>query len=305
MTAMIPPSGPEQVPAALRGQNLRAIGFMVLAMGGFVGTDTLMKATSSELPLGQMMAIRGIMSCLIMLPIVAASCGLATPFKVYSWPILIRNIAEVGAVFTFLSALFRLPMASISGVLQLVPLAITAAAALILREHVGWRRWSASAIGLIGVLFIIQPGTAEFSIWYLVALGAVLCVTARDLATRFIAKSTPSLAITFITAIVTTLAGCVLAMTEAWVAPSLPAILQLAGASLFVLIAYYSIIEAMRSGDVSAVAPFRYTVVLWATVLGYVVFDEVPTISTIIGSAIVIVAGLYTLHRERVVAERS
>lgn len=305
MTTAHPPPQPNQVPAAVGGQNLRAIGYMVLAMGAFVGTDTLMKATSSEMPLGQMMAIRGIMSCLIMLPIVASSCGLATPFKVYSWPILIRNIAEVGAVFTFLSALFRLPMANISGVLQVVPLTITAAAALILREHVGWRRWTASGVGLIGVLFIIQPGTAEFSIWYLVALGAVLCVTARDLATRFIAKTTPSLAITFITAIVTTLAGCGLAMTEAWVAPTLPAILQLTGASFFVLVAYYSIIEAMRGGDVSAVAPFRYTVVLWATLLGYIVFGEVPTSSTIIGSAIVISAGLYTLHRERIAARQS
>ena len=95
------------------------------------------------------------------------------------------------------------------------------------------------------------------------------------------------MAITFITAIVTTLAGCVLAMTEPWVAPTLPAVLQLAGASFFVLVAYYSIIEAMRSGDVSAVAPFRYTVVLWATFLGYAVFGEIPTSSTIIGSAMI------------------
>ena len=214
----------DRLPTSQAGANLRAMGYMVIAMGAFVCSDTLMKATSSELPLGQMIAIRGIMSCLIMLPIVAMGCGVAVLVRVYSWPVLIRNIAEIGAVFTFMSALFRLPMASVSGVLQVVPLTITAAAALILREQVGWRRWTASAVGLIGVLFIIRPGTTDFSIWYLVAIGTVLCVTARDLATRFIAKTAPSMAITFITAIITMLAGFGLAATEILVSPSIDAI---------------------------------------------------------------------------------
>ena len=284
------------------GTNLRAMGYMVIAMGAFVCSDALMKATSSELPLGEMIAVRGVMSCLIMLPIVVTSCGLATAFRVYSWPIFIRNIAEIGAVFTFMTALFQLPMASVSGVLQVVPLTITAAAALILGERVGWRRWSASATGLAGVLLIIRPGTTDFSVWYLFAIATVLCVTARDLSTRFIAKTTPSMAITFITAVITMLSGFGVAMTETWVEPSPQAMVQLAAASALVLVAYHSLVEAMRTGDVSAIAPFRYSVVLWAMILGYVVFGEVPTGSTVIGSMIVIAAGLYTLHRERLAA---
>ncbi|MFT5509098.1 MAG: S-adenosylmethionine uptake transporter [Hyphomicrobiaceae bacterium] len=284
--------------------NLRAMGLIVIAMGAFVCSDTLMKATSDELPLGQMLALRGVMSCLIMLPIVAFSSGLAVLFKIYSWPVFIRNVAEIGAAFTFMSALFRLPMASVSGVLQAVPLTITAAAAIILREPVGWRRWTASGVGFLGVLLIIQPGTTEFSIWYLVAIGTVLCVTARDLATRYIAKAAPSLAITFITAIVTMFAGAALALTETLVVPSTPAMMQLAGTSAFVLVGYYSLIEAMRTGEISAVAPFRYSVVLWAMIMGYLVFNEVPSTGTIVGSMIVISAGLYTLHRERVAVRR-
>lgn len=285
--------------------NLRAMGLMVIAMGGFVCSDTLMKATSTELQLGQMLAIRGLFSCLIIAPIVAVNCGLATIFRIYSWPVFIRNVAEIGAAFSFLSALFKLPMASVLGVLQAVPLAITGAAALILREPVGWRRWMASGVGLLGVLLIIRPGTTDFSIWYLVALGTVFCVTARDLATRFIAKATPSLAITLITAFVTMLAGFALSTTETWEWPSTTAVLQLGGASAFVLVGYYTLIEAMRSGDVSAVAPFRYSVVLWAMTMGYFVFGEVPSSWTIVGSLIVVGAGLYTLHRERIVARRA
>ncbi len=295
---------PGRLPKSPANTNLKAMAYIVVAMGAFVCSDTLMKATSRELPLGQMIAIRGVMSCLIMIPIVAASCGMTTMLKVYSWPVFIRNIAEIGAVFTFMSALFRLPMASVSSVLQIVPLTITAAAALILRERVGWRRWTASAVGFLGVLFIIKPGTTDFSIWYLVAIGTVICVTARDLATRFIAKTAPSLSITFITAIVTMLAGFALALTETWITPSTNSVVQLTGASALVLVGYYSLIEAMRTGEISAIAPFRYSVVLWAMILGYLVFGEIPSRGTIIGSVIVIGAGLYTLHREHIAAGR-
>jgi len=284
--------------------NLRAMGLIVLGMGAFVVNDTLMKATSNELPLSQIIVLRGIISCLIMAPIVAMTSGLLNVVRVYSWPVFIRNVAEIGAVFTFLIALFHLPMANVSGVLQAVPLVITAAAALILREPVGWRRWTASAIGLLGVLLIVRPGTTDFSPYYFAALATVFCVTARDLATRMIPKSAPSFAITFITAIVVTVAGAVLGLTETWQTPSLGALVRLAGAAVLVLIGYWTLIEAMRTAEISAVAPFRYSVVVWAILFGYLVFNEVPNLSTIIGSAIVISAGIYTLHRERIAARK-
>jgi len=284
--------------------NLRGMGLLVLGMGAFVLNDTLMKTASRELPLGEIITLRGVICILIMAPIVAWTSGLATVLRVYSRPVFIRNIAEVGAVFTFLTALFQLPMASVTGVLQAVPLAITAAAAVLLREPVGWRRWAASAVGLIGVLMIIRPGTTDFSIWFLFAIATVFFVVIRDMSTRFIPKSAPSFVITFLTAVVVTLAGCVLGVTETWTPPSLDAVLRLTVAAALVLVGYWSLIEAMRTAEISAIAPFRYTVVLWAMVLGFLVFGEVPSVYTIAGSMIVVCAGLYTLHRERVVAKR-
>lgn len=278
---------------------------VVVGMGAFVINDTMMKATSAELPLGEIIALRGIMSCAIMAPIVIANYGWSSVVRVYSPALFVRNLAEIGAVFCFLTALFQLPMANVSGVLQAVPLTITAAAALFLKEPVGWRRWTASAVGFLGVLLIIQPGTTEFSIYYLAALATVLCVAARDLATRFIAKTAPSLSITFVTAIVVTLFGAALGLAEEWKSPSREAVTRLGAASVFVLVGYYSLIEAMRTAEVSAVAPFRYTVVLWAMLLGYLVFDEIPSVLTVAGSVIVISAGIYTLHRERVLLRRS
>lgn len=278
---------------------------VVVGMGAFVINDTMMKATSAELPLGEIIALRGIMSCAIMAPIVIANYGWSSVVRVYSPALFVRNLAEIGAVFCFLTALFQLPMANVSGVLQAVPLTITAAAALFLKEPVGWRRWTASAVGFLGVLLIIQPGTTEFSIYYLAALATVLCVAARDLATRFIAKTAPSLSITFVTAIVVTLFGAALGLAEEWKSPSREAVTRLGAASVFVLVGYYSLIEAMRTAELSAVAPFRYTVVLWAMLLGYLVFDEIPSVLTVAGSVIVISAGIYTLHRERVLLRRS
>jgi len=282
--------------------NLRAMGLITLGMCAFVINDTLMKKSSTELPVGQIMAVRGLLCCILMAPIVAMTCGLSSILKTYSWPLFIRNVAEIGAVISFLAALFRLPMASVSGVLQAVPLVITAGAAFILRERVGWRRWTASAIGLAGVLLIIRPGTADFSIWFLAALATVFCVTTRDLATRYIPNTMPSIAVTFITAVVVTLAGAVLGLTEQWRVPSAIVIVQLSGAAALALFGYWSMIEAMRTAEVSAIAPFRYSVVLWAMVLGFLAFNEVPSVWTILGSAIVISAGLYTWHRERILA---
>lgn len=284
--------------------NVRGMGLMVLGMGAFVINDTLMKTASRELPLGEIITLRGVICIMIMAPIVAWTSGLVSVLRVYSWPVFIRNIAEVGAVFTFLTALFQLPMASVTGVLQAVPLAITAAAALLLKEPVGWRRWAASGVGLVGVLLIIRPGTADFSIWSLFAITTVFFVVIRDMSTRFIPKSSPSFVITFLTAVVVTLSGLVLGVTETWIMPSLDVTLRLAVAAALVLIGYWSLIEAMRTAEISAIAPFRYTVVLWAIVLGFLVFGEVPSLYTIAGSMIVVAAGLYTLHRERVVAKR-
>ena len=292
-------STPDPASSGQAKSNLRGMALIVTAMGAFVLNDTLTKTTSDELPIGQIIALRGIFSCLILAPFVIATTPLPTIWRMYSWPMFVRNIAEIGAVLSFLSALFRLPMGNITGVLQAVPLAITAAAAILLREPVGWRRWTASLVGLLGVMLIIRPGTSEFSPWYLAALFTVVCVVVRDISTRFIADDTPSIAITFITTLVVTAAGLAVGVTELWQWPTFEASVRLCGAAVLVLVGYYTLIEAMRHSEVSVVAPLRYTVVLWAMLLGYLVFEEVPDELTIAGSVIVITAGLYTFHRER------
>ena len=295
------PISPEngQPDAAQQATNLRGITLIIIAMGAFVLNDTLTKATSTELPIGQIIALRGLFACLLMMPIVALSTGFSKVLQVYSIPILVRNASEIAAVILFLNALFRLPLANVTAIMQTLPLTMTAAAAILLKERVGWRRWSAASVGLIGILLVVRPGTSDFSWWYVSAIVCVFFVTARDVATRFIPTSTPSIVVTFITAAVVTCAGLALGFTETWVMPSTPALIRLAGAAVMVLVGYYTMIECWRGTEISVVAPFRYSVVLWAMAFGYIFLGEVPTSWTVIGSAILVCAGIYTFHRER------
>ncbi|MEO0730625.1 MAG: DMT family transporter [Pseudomonadota bacterium] len=285
--------------------NVRSMVLMVFAMGVFVLNDTLTKTVSTNLETGQIITIRGAISTALILPIVLYVTSFRTIVTHYSWPLAIRNVAEMGAVIIFLSALFRLPIANVTAILQILPLAMTAAAALVLKEQVGWRRWTAATVGLLGVLFIIRPGSTEFSWWYILVLFSVVLITARDLATRFISKDVPTAMVTFLTAACVTVAGLLLGAFETWPMPGWWDIARLTMAAVLVLIGYASLIEAWRSGEISATAPFRYSVVLWAILFGYLLLGEVPSVWTLFGSAIVIGAGLYTLYRERIALQRS
>jgi len=273
--------------------------FMCLAMGAFSLNDVLTKTSSAELPTGELIALRGVFATLLMAPLIAFTYGFGSVVRAYSWPLFIRNVAEVISAFLFLSALFQLPIANVTAILQTLPLTLTAAAALLFKEPVGWRRWSAAAVGLLGVLLIVRPGSADFSWWYLSAIIAVVFITIRDVATKYITGVTPSLVVAFITAVVVMLAGFAYGTIETWVVPSTGAVLRLAVAAVLVLIGYYALIECWREAEISAIAPFRYTIVLWAIVMGYFFLGEVPSWWTLAGSAVVVGAGLYTFHRER------
>ena len=287
--------------AAQRATNLRGIFYILIGTGAFALNDTLTKSTSGELPTGEIIAIRGVFACVLLAPIVIATAGLASTWRVYSWPVFIRNASEVLTVFFFLNALFRLPLANVTAILQALPLTMTAAAAILLKEHVGWRRWLAAGVGLLGVLLIIRPGSGDFSWWYLSALIAMLFITVRDISTRYIPASAPTITLTFLTAFIVMIAGFAFGVVEEWTVPSTMACMKLAGAAVAILVAYYATIECWRGTEISVISPFRYSIVLWAMLFGYLLLGEVPSGWTIAGAAVVVCAGLYTLRREQAI----
>ena len=217
----------------------------------------------------------------------------------------LRVFSEVGATILYLTALFHLPIASATMIQQTLPLAVTAGAALFLGAVVGWRQWLAIGVGFLGVAIILRPGPEGIDVWMLVALAAVAFMTLRDLATRVMPAAISTLSITLLTMMATVALGLVLSAREPWVMPSLTTVAILVAAAFFLILGFFFLIASLRDADVAIVAPFRYSTVLWAIVAGYLVWGDVPDMPTLAGAGIVIVAGLYTVHRQRIARRRA
>jgi drug/metabolite transporter (DMT)-like permease len=170
----------------------------------------------------------------------------------------------------------------------------------VLHETVGWRRWSAVLVGFLGVLLIIRPTPEGLNAWALLAFAATLLNGARDINTRRIGLEVPSIVITLGTALGMTVAGAVVATIEGWRPLAWREVGLLATASLFLALGYQFVIVAMRAGEASLIGAFRYTGLLGALIIGYTVWNEVPDTLAWCGIVLLVGAGLYILHRERV-----
>ncbi|WP_371420705.1 DMT family transporter [Tardiphaga sp.] len=281
--------------------NLHGSLLMAAAMASFSVTDAMSKFLLAQMNFGQLVLLRGIVASLLIAAL-AAHRGALRPLRVlFAAPVALRIIGEVGGTVLFLQAITHLPLANVAAIILSQPLAITLGAVLILGERVGWRRWLAITAGFAGVLIIVRPGAAGFNQFTLLALGAVAFYALRDLATRKIAADIPALFVTLLTTVVMTLVGGGLMVPlGGWAEPSASALLLLAVAAVLVLIGYQCVIMALRVGDISAVAPFRYTQLLWAMLLGYLMFGDRPDGAMILGASVIVASGLYTFHREHI-----
>ncbi|HEX2148002.1 MAG TPA: DMT family transporter, partial [Pseudorhizobium sp.] len=180
--------------------NSRGAIFMSLAMASFTCNDALVKSVTGSLSVAQIITVRGIMTTVIVF-FVARHLGALRPLSVVMQPmILLRTFFEIGATLTFISALGRIDFANISAIMQSLPLAVTLGAAIFFREPVGWRRWTAIIIGLLGVLIILRPTAEGFTSTSALVLAAVFFTSGHDLTTRRIVADVPSLTITLFTA---------------------------------------------------------------------------------------------------------
>lgn len=280
--------------------NLRGAALMTAAMVAFTCNDAFMKAATATLPVFEAIVLRGILTTLA-LAVLAWRMGalsLSVPPGDRFW-VALRVLGEVSSTYTFLFALKHMQIANLSAILQFLPLAVTLTAALLLGEKIGWRRLSAILVGFVGVMLIVRPGTDGFDRWSALGLLSVAGVVVRDLSTRRISREVPSLTVAFLAALSVTL-GAALALPFTEVAPmSVQNALQIVGASAFIIIGYLTVVMSMRVGEVSIVAPFRYTSLVAAILLGWLFFGQWPDRLTMIGAAIVVATGIYTFYRER------
>lgn len=287
-------------------ENARGALWMSIAMAAFTLNDTCMKAVTASLPLYQSIFLRGLAATLA-IAIIGLRSGtlrLNIPREDLRW-LGLRTVGEIGSTVTFLTALRHMPLANLSAIMQSLPLAVTLGAALWLNQPVGWRRLTAIGVGFLGVLFIIRPGTEGFDRWALLAVISVAFVVLRDLSTRCMSSGLTSVTVAFSAATSVTLTALAVLPFSGWRAPAPAEWTLIAGAASFLIAGYIIIVMATRTGEIGFVAPFRYTSLVFAIVLGWGVFDQFPDAVTLVGSGIVIATGLYTFHRDRRLAARS
>lgn len=279
--------------------QLRAIALMVFGVATFAVMDALGKQLAEELDVMQVIWGRYVFA----LPVLLV---LAPPAR---WAGLLRNsrpalqvvraLMPMAAGLTIVLALRTMPLADATVISFAAPLLVTALSIPLLGEKVGWHRWAAVVVGFAGVLVIARPGAGAFQWAALLPLGTALSSALYQLTTKLLSASVEALS----TLIYTMVVGFVLstlALPFVWQAPTGEAWLLMAVSGLFNALGHYAIIRAFSGAPASTLAPFIYTQIVLAVVLGYLMFGEIPDALTWLGTAIVVASGLYVLHRERV-----
>lgn len=286
-------------PAPSFSENSRGILLMLGASAGFILNDTCVKLASDDLSIPQIIIVRSLIALPVVVLVGVQQGAFANLWTMTERFFLIRAVGEIGATAFYLTALAHMAIANSTAIMQIVPLAATAAAALLLGEKVGLRRWSAITVGLAAVLLIIRPGLAGFDSWSLLALVAVVFVVMRDLASRMLPPETHPLTVSCLSLAAMVPLGLVMLPFSFWGALSERSLLLCAGSGLFLSAAYVMVTQAMRHGEMAVVSPFRYAIMPLAVIIQIVVFSVWPDALTLIGSAILVATGLYTLYRER------
>lgn len=291
---------------------------MSVAMALFIGNDALVKLVSADLPALQLIFLRGLFASVLMLcictllgtfrpaPATPENPRASLPIRQLLNPrLLLRALLDAVASLTYLLALFHMPLGNATAINMATPLVITLMAMLFFHEQVGATRWLAIALGFTGVLLIVQPAADGFNFWALACLAATALHAGRDLLTRLIPRSIPSLLITLSTVLAVSLLSGLLSVFQGWKTPTGQHLLLLGAASVLLSAGYFLLIGAMRAGEMSLIAPFRYTGLLFALVLGWWLWGEVPNTLAFGGIALLVGAGLYMLTTQRPAAPAS
>jgi len=286
--------------------NAKATLLMVGSMAAFAVEDLFLKRAAMALPPGQVIAMMGLggaavfwlLAALRRQPIVTARALKGAP--------MLRSLSEAGATMLYITALALIPLSVNSALLQASPLVVTMGAALFLGEPVGWRRWSAIALGFLGVLIVLQPWNDQFHIAGILTVFCVIALASRDLSTRAMPADIGTFQIVTWAYMALVPAGLVL---MAIAGDRLTAIdptrwFDLAMALLSGLVGYYAVTAATRLGEAAAIAPFRYTRLVFAMALAMLFLGERPNAAMLIGSVFIIGSGLYTFARERLRGRR-
>ncbi|WP_296588171.1 DMT family transporter [Roseibium sp.] len=282
-----------------RAANIAGSLWMIASMGAFAVEDAFVKAAAKAMPVGQILIMFGLGGALVFAGLALANREPLFIRDVVSRPMLIRVVFEVTGRLFYVLAVALIPLSTATVILQATPLVVVAAAVLVFKEKVGWRRWLAVFIGLAGVVVIVQPGGEGFSALSLLAVVGMIGFAGRDLASRVAPATVGTVLLGFYGFLSVIVAGVFYSFWQGvpFVLPDPQTSLFLAGAVLAGVSAYSCLMKAMRTGDVSAVTPFRYTRLLFGIALGVLLFGEHLSFEMLAGSGLIVLSGLFIVWR--------
>ncbi len=279
-------------------RNPKAAGLMVLAMAMISTNDALIKSASEALSVSQILAVRGVIACLVFGALIKLSGRPLFPRLMLDRANLLRGILEVVTTLCFVTGLALLPIATATTLVWTSPILLTIVGAVLLGETVTRARWIAVCAGFTGVILITQPYGSGFSAAMLLPLAAAFFLAIRDFVTRQINPRLGTFTITLTTLLLVTLCGSILSWF-AWHPLEPVELSKLAGSAVLLAFGFYCMIEAVRIGDLSFVAPFTFTAILMALLLGYFVWQDVPTPSMLAGVILIVGACIYIFRHGR------
>lgn len=277
--------------------NRRGILAMSAAMSLFVVNDALIKQASQGMPGLQAICLRGLFATAWVGLALLASGQWREMRALASRPLAFRAAMDVLGSVGYLLALFHIPIATATAINLSTPLMVTAMAVVVLREEVRWQRWAAVLAGFAGVLLVIQPSPENVNTWAWLALAATCLHAVRDLATRWVPRGIPSAVVTFSAAAAIALVTGIGSLFQGWLPMAAADVGLVFAASVFLAVGYHFLVVGLRTGEISVVASFRYTAIVWALLLGFALWGEVPGVLAIAGIAAIAASGLYLARR--------
>lgn len=287
----------------LATENLRGIMLMVAARLVFAGSDTFTKLASEGLPASEVVVLRNAISLPIVFFMAWRLGGLRHLNAFGDRVVLSRSVLEGIGTLAFVAALPYVMLGQSSVILLTVPIILVALSAALYKEEVGWRRWTAILVGFGGVVMVAGPFGGRPTYYLLLTQFTAVAWAFRDLVTSRIVGRIPSATVALINTVVVGLLAVPGVLWQEWRGFGTQEALYLLGSGCLVAVANYLYIDALRTGAIAVVAPFRYTTALWATIAGFIVWGDIPDILGVIGTLFIIGSGLYTFYRELEVAK--
>lgn len=281
-------------------ENIRSALLMMICMGAFVLNDAFVRLAGNTLPLGQILFSRGSITTFVLV-IAAWYAGIfrIAVSKEDKLKVVVRSLIEGLTAYFFLTAVLHMPFANVTAILQILPMTVTLAAAVLFKETVGRFRTTLILIGFVGVLLIIKPSVNGFNVYSFYALIAVFLITLRDLITRKLSSEVHSLLPTVSASFGVLLFSIILMFKTPFQPLDIQNSFFIVMAAFFIIFGYYTAVLVMRLGEISFTSPFRYSAILFALIIGFVFFAEIPDKQALLGMLIIATSGIVLLFRNK------